>query len=172
MAAFIAVVFTGAVFTGAAPTPAAEKWADPALPVTQGLEIWLDATRLPAAYEANGTSPPRAGGTVAAWYDASGHHRDATQDAPGRRPAFRTDLAKDYSSDGAAAVAFDGRDDGLLASVAGLDLHDFTVFVVAAPFSNGGTFRGFVSLNERRAAKRAYRRASISRSREPIRAAD
>ncbi|HBI42408.1 MAG TPA: hypothetical protein DDY78_06045, partial [Planctomycetales bacterium] len=32
----------------------AEKWADSALPVTDGLELWLDAGRLNAARKAHG----------------------------------------------------------------------------------------------------------------------
>src|SRR5688500_14130003 len=128
------------------PCLAAEPWADSKLPVRDGLELWLDAPRLPAAYEANTSSPPRAGGGVAVWYDASVRKRDAAQDAPGRRPAFRTDLVPGQA---VPVVAFDGRDDGLLCQLAGLALRDFTVFVVAAPFSNAGTFRGFLSANER-----------------------
>src|SRR5436853_7275933 len=72
---------------------AAEKWADPRLPVTDGLDVWFDATTLAAASEANGSSPPRAGGAVATWFDGSGHTRDARQDAPGKRPQYRVDLA-------------------------------------------------------------------------------
>src|SRR5256885_6058008 len=127
---YLLAVMIGAVFAAAPAALAVEKWADPGLKVTDGVELWLDATRLPSAYESNATSPPRAGGAVAVWYDASGHKRDALQDAPGRRPTFRTDLVKGQS---VPALSFDGRDDGLLATVSGLDFHDFTVFVVAAP---------------------------------------
>src|SRR5437868_1942474 len=44
---------------------AAEKWADPRLPVPDGLDVWFDATTLAAASEADGSSPPRAGGSGA-----------------------------------------------------------------------------------------------------------
>src|SRR4051812_43008538 len=123
---------------------AAEKWADPRLPVPDGLDAWFDATTLAAASEANGNSPPRAGGAVATWYDGSGHRRDVRQDAPGKRPQYRVDLAKAQS-----AIQFDGRDDTVVADVAGMELRDFTVFVVGAPFSNAGMFRAFFAVNER-----------------------
>ena len=32
------------------PAPAAEKWADDKLPVTNDLELWLDAAKLSAAH--------------------------------------------------------------------------------------------------------------------------
>lgn len=126
--------------------PAAEQWAHPDLPVTDGLELWLDAGRLAAASAANRVSPPRAGGAVAMWYDGSGKKRDARQDGPGRRPIWRMDLV---SGDAAPVLQFDGRDDVLVSDVAGAGLDDFTVFVVAAPFSNAGGFRAIVSANER-----------------------
>ena len=123
----------------------AEKWADPRLPVSEGLEVWLDATTLAAATEANGASPPRAGGAVATWFDASGTKRDARQDAPGKRPVY----VPDRGSPKAPVVQFDGRDDAVLADVDGLDLRDFTLFVVASPYSNQGLFRAMLAVNER-----------------------
>ena len=128
------------------PAPAAEKWADPNLPVADGLGLWLDATRIAAAAEAGGASPPREGGAVSVWHDGSGTKRDARQDAPGRRPVFRTGMT---GTRAAPVVQFDGRDDGLLADVPGIDLKNFTVFVVACPFSNRGAFRAMLSTNVR-----------------------
>ena len=130
---------------GSVASHAAEPWADPALPVTDGLELWLDATRTPAASEANALASPRPGGALYAWHDGSGHKRDARQDGPGRRPVWRTDLASGPAS---PVVQFDGRDDVLVADVTGVDLRDFTVFAVAAPFSSGA-FRAVLSTNER-----------------------
>ena len=123
----------------------AEPWADPAMPVTNGLEFWLDATRVPQASGANAASPPRTGGALAAWHDASGRKRDARQDAPGRRPVFAEVGAKQP----APVVQFDGRDDALVADVDGIDLRDFTLFIVAAPYSNQGLFRAMFAVNER-----------------------
>ena len=61
-----------------------EKWADPALPVTDGLQLWLDAGRLNAARLARGEKEFADGDKVEIWCDASGRGRDLTQkDAPG-----------------------------------------------------------------------------------------
>ena len=43
-------------FALTAPAPAVEPWADPKLPVTDGLELWLDAARIDAAAKANKAS--------------------------------------------------------------------------------------------------------------------
>lgn len=148
---WLLVALLAAAFPGA--SSAAEKWADARLPVAEGLEVWLDATTLPAASGANGVSPPRAGGGVGVWYDGSGKKRDARQDAPGKRPQWRVDLAEPQADFGelsrVAVIQFDGRDDTLVAEVAGLNLRDFTVFVVGAPFSNQGMFRALLAVNER-----------------------
>src|SRR5439155_3984131 len=48
-------------------------------------------------------------------------------------------------ADGGAAVRFDGVDDCLGATGPHLDLDEFTVFVLAAPRSNAGSFRAFFS---------------------------
>ena len=45
-------------FTLTASAPAVEPWADPKLPVTDGLELWLDASRIDAAAKANKASLP------------------------------------------------------------------------------------------------------------------
>ena len=45
-AVVIAVLITGAA-------DAAEKWADPAMPVGDGLILWVDAGRLPQAWKAH-----------------------------------------------------------------------------------------------------------------------
>ena len=89
----------------------------------------------------------RAGGAVAAWYDAV---RPQARRALAERPRPPARLPHRPRRRRAAPVLqFDGRDDVLVADVAGLDLHDFTLFVVAAPFSNAGGFRALLSANER-----------------------
>ena len=140
----LSVVLT--LFLPSGGASAAEPWADSKLPVTEGLQVWLDATRITAATEAGGASPPREGGAVAVWHDASGNNRDVRQDAPGRRPVFRTDMKV---SRPAPVVQFDGRDDGLLADVLGLGLKGFTLFVVASPYSNHGGYRALLAANVR-----------------------
>lgn len=123
-----------ALVLSAAAAPAAEPWADPKLPVTAGLELWLDAAR------ASGTTPPPHDGKLETWFDASGkgHHlRQPKADArPTRLPAG-----------GAAVVRFDGLDDHLRAVQQKAELDTFTVFVVAVPRQNPGGFRGVLAFN-------------------------
>src|SRR5258708_2364276 len=48
---------------------AAEPWADRGLGVTNGLVLWLDASRQEQARHAAGISPLFSGGAVDVWYD-------------------------------------------------------------------------------------------------------
>jgi putative heme-binding domain-containing protein len=107
------------------------------LPVRDGLEVWYDAQRLEAPDE----DLPFDGVSVAVWPDASGHGRDARQEHESARPQLVA-IGDDR------VVRFDGEDDHL--RVLGLDrsLEAATVFIVAAPRSNAGGFRGFLSANE------------------------
>jgi putative heme-binding domain-containing protein len=111
-------------------SPAAEPWADPKLPVRDGLELWLDAT----------TEPAPADGKLAAWRDASGKGRHLSQDKPDARPAL-------LKVGGAAVVRFDGIDDHLRATKQAAELKAFAAFVVAAPRQNLGNFRGLLAFN-------------------------
>src|SRR5262245_58377084 len=70
----------------AAPPPAprqqasaVERWADPDLPVTAGLEVWLDARRQNDARRALGKPEAADGDPVDTWYDGSGHGRHLLQ---------------------------------------------------------------------------------------------
>jgi putative heme-binding domain-containing protein len=99
---------------------AQEAWADPALPVKDGLELWLDATRP---------------GPEDVWPDASGRKRELRAPSPDARPRR---LKTSFS--------FDGKDDRLVAR--GLpELRDFTLVLVAAPRSNAGFYRALASAN-------------------------
>ena len=118
---------------------AAEPWADPKLPVTDGLELWLDATRLDAASKANKVDIPY-DGKLAVWFDASGKARHLRQPLAASRPA----LLKLGES---AIVRFDGEDDHLRLSGQQGELKAFTIVIVVAPRSNLGLFRGFFALN-------------------------
>jgi len=128
---------------------ASEPWADPVLPVTGGLELWLDASRLPAP---QGTLPALVDGeAVAAWPDASGARRDARQAAIEQRP--RLILASDDDAGGggagpAWAVRFDGRDDLLALGGLGERLEQCTLIVAAVPLSNAGGFRALTAFRE------------------------
>jgi len=121
---------------GAAPRPL-EPWADPGLKVTRGLALWLDAGRLNAARKAHGQPEVSDGMRVDSWSDASGRGWDLTQPREDARPKYL---------DG--ALRFDG--EATFLERAGLKerLGEFTLFVVAAPLSNGGGFRAFAAIHQ------------------------
>jgi putative heme-binding domain-containing protein len=125
----------------AAPSFAAEDWADPNLKVTEGLEFWLDASRQNAARQAAKRPELVNGQGVTIGYDASGRGRHLEQPDADARPFFHT-------ADGHAALRFDGERQHLTLAGIGRSSKDVTVFVVAVPFSNGGTFRGFLAMNQ------------------------
>ncbi|QDV37764.1 ThuA domain-containing protein [Tautonia plasticadhaerens] len=120
-----------------APTRPVETWADPGLTLTRGLVLWLDAGRLNAAREGYGLPEVVNGSAIDVWHDASGHGRHLVQPRVDVRPTFE---------DG--AVRFDGIASHLERQGADLRLEGFTLFLVAAPFSNAGGFRGFLALNQ------------------------
>jgi putative heme-binding domain-containing protein len=108
--------------------------------VTAGLELWLDAGRQNAARQAYGRPALRPGQILDTWYDASGHRRHLIQKDIPAQPVLTVD--GDHT-----AVRFDGRQQHF--SLPGLrrSSREVTVFVVAAPFSNRGNFRGLLALN-------------------------
>jgi putative heme-binding domain-containing protein len=119
-------------------TPAAESPSDAALPVREGLELWLDAARI-------AEPAPATGETVARWRDQSGNRRDLVQDNPAAQPTYQDRLAKGTTP----VVRFDGMDDWLGKTDLDLSRRELTIFVVAAPHSNGGWFRAILSANKR-----------------------
>ena len=123
---------------------AVESWADPHLTVTQGLELWLDASRVSAAAAAHDRALSPGHQELEVWYDASGKRRDARQTAAARQPKLWSDLTPDPTQ---AVVHFDGLADGLTISNGCGAIEQFTLFVVATPYSNIGRFRGFISAN-------------------------
>jgi putative heme-binding domain-containing protein len=126
---------------------AAEDWADPALKVTDGLEVWLDAARQNAARRAAKLPELAAGQALATWFDASGKQRHLTQKDAADQPLFT-------SSDGYTAVRFDGERQYLTRSAINRGYQAVTVFLVAAPFTNAGDFQGFLAMNQ--AARNDY----------------
>ena len=114
-----------------------ESWAEPGLKVTRGLLLWLDAGRLNAARKAFGRSELSDGSRVGVWYDGSGNGRHFAQLREQAQPVYQ---------DG--ALRFDGAASYLERAGAGMRLEDFTIFVVAAPFSNAGDFRAFLATHE------------------------
>src|SRR5215207_8173509 len=102
---------------------AVEKWADPALPVKDGLSIWLDATRQTAAWAANGKEV--AGGEpLDVVYDASGNGRHFAQPVRDAQPKL-------IVAEQQAAVRFDGKDDHLRCFERDATIENATVFLVA-----------------------------------------
>jgi putative heme-binding domain-containing protein len=112
----------------------------PQLPVTDGLEVWLNAKQSVADTTLGGAVPVE-GQPIELWSDASGRQRDARQPIPTARP----ELIRVGSS---ALFRFDGVDDHF--RVTGLDctLEPARVFVVAAPRENPGGFRALLAANE------------------------
>ncbi len=107
-----------------------EPWADPRLPVREGLQAWLDAGR--------GTSDEKPGAALEVWRDASGRRRDFAQPETKARPRL-------IAAEGRSFVRFDGLDDFLEAGGFDADIADATAFVVAAPATNLGGFRGLLA---------------------------
>jgi putative heme-binding domain-containing protein len=114
-----------------------EPWADPGLKVTRGLRLWLDAGRLNAARKAHGLPEVSDGMRVDTWYDASGHGWDVTQTREDARPTFLE-----------GALRFDGEATYLERPGLKTRMGEFTLFVVAAPLSNGGGFRAFAAMHQ------------------------
>jgi hypothetical protein len=130
-----ALVLGVAALAGAARAGATiERWADPKLPIVEGLELWLDAAR------ANGDQLAPRDGKLEVWYDASGKGRHLRQPVAEARP---TRLPAGDS----VVVRFDGLDDHLRAVRQATELATFTVFVVAAPRQNPGGFRAVLAFN-------------------------
>jgi putative heme-binding domain-containing protein len=119
------------------PTRQLESWADPGLKVTRGLVLWLDAGRLNAARKAYGRADLPDGSRVAVWYDGSGNGRHLAQIHADAQPLYL-----------AGGLRFNGKSTSLERPGAAARLEDFTLFIVAAPFSNAGGFRAFLATHE------------------------
>ncbi len=113
---------------------AAEKWSDPALPVQDGLELWLDASR------ATGATPIPAESKLKQWQDASGKNRALQSPDANAQPSL-------LKIGNAAIARFDGIDDQLRATGLGAKLDSFTIVIVAAARQNVGGFSALMALN-------------------------
>ena len=111
----------------ARPTSAAEP------PVLPGLELWLDAA---AAGRDNAS-----GKSLSKWDDRSPLKRAAVQAKSDHQPKL-------VKVEDAWVVRFDGEDDHLRVMDVKQSLKSFTLFVVAAPHSNHGFFRGLFAFNQ------------------------
>jgi putative heme-binding domain-containing protein len=123
---------------GKAATP--EPWSDAGLPVREGLEIWLDANREGAARAAHHLPVLTSGAPLDYWHDASGHKRNVSQRIPEARPKLIVAGTGTY-------LAFDGKDDALTSGNLGTKLTNASIFILAAPRSNAGFFRGLLAIN-------------------------
>jgi hypothetical protein len=119
--------------------PAAEPWADPKMPVRDGLELWLDARTLDAAAKAT-RDRVVIDGRLAVWPDGSGRSRHVRQPLSAARPRV-------VKAGGAPLVRFDGENEHLRFTGGRGELKAFTAFVVVIPRNNPGDFRGFFALN-------------------------
>jgi putative heme-binding domain-containing protein len=124
----------------APPQAGIEPWADPGLAVPDGLELWLDATRVGAARQSLKQAALRSGDALDIWLDASGHGRHVRQEVSDARPHL-------VQLGDAWVVRFDGLDDHLRRTGLNWATEAFTLFVVAAPHDNPGDFRGFFAAN-------------------------
>src|SRR5436189_1752256 len=106
------------------PACGAEKWADPSLKLTNGLILWLDASRQTAAWQAHGKLVPPADALVDVLYDTSGQGLHLTQHVREAQP--RLVRAGDQ-----AVIRFDGKDDFLGLTGTSRKLERFTLFVHA-----------------------------------------
>jgi putative heme-binding domain-containing protein len=132
----LAYVLTGAVSGGEI-----ERWADPALPVKENLVLWLDAGKQAAARAAVSLSAASPRGPVGLVFDGSGSRLDLVQRNGEAQPRL-------VALQDRAVLRFDGKDDCLERSSAHLKLEAATIFLVAAPASNLGGFRGLLSGNQ------------------------
>jgi putative heme-binding domain-containing protein len=117
---------------GQAPAWGIEPWADAHLPVTERLELWLDASR-PTGL----AMEPADGAAIAQWSDASGHGRHLMQADQETQPMLTT--AGDWQ-----AVRFDGKQQHLTLQGAHDRFEELTLFVVGTAWSNRGTFRAWL----------------------------
>ena len=127
---YIITALASVIFFISSSSYAAEPWADPKLPVHDGLEFWLDATR------ATGDRRLPADGKLNKWRDASGKNRNLKPPDASAQPSL-------LKIGNAAIVRFDGIDDHLRAVKLGAKLDSFTVVLVAAPRQQHGRFRRF-----------------------------
>ncbi len=114
------------------------RWADSTIPLKEGLELWLDASRENEAREAHYMNRLADAQAMEVWHDSSGKSRHLTQWSSVFRPLWRN-----------GAVEF--LDDDYLAALIspGLESRECTIFVVASPTRADGDFPGMFSAARR-----------------------
>jgi putative heme-binding domain-containing protein len=121
---------------------AIEPWADKALPVKDGLALWLDAGAEVAAAKATGAKFEKDNVPAGVWHDGSGNKRDARQDNAAAQPKLGTAYP-------AKIFAFDGKAQHFVVKADGLELKEATVVVFARVKSNAGGYRALISGSEK-----------------------
>ena len=114
-------------------------WADKNLQVQNGLQLWLDASRVNESRTTANLPALASGDVIAAWNDARTGRRLEQADLK-----FQPKLIKVGE---AWVMRFDGEDDHFRLLKTGRKLEATTVFVVVAPHSNPGDFRGIFATN-------------------------
>jgi len=134
---------------------AAEPWADPKLPPIEGLALWFDVSRLEGSARGENERAAAVGEPVAILKDASGLGNDAIQADETLQPKLLRIGANEANSGTletshtCRVLRFDGSDDHLRITDFNKQYNSLTLFIVAAPQSNSGDYRGFVSFNQR-----------------------
>jgi putative heme-binding domain-containing protein len=118
-----------------------ESWSDPSLGVRRGLVLWIDVGRQAAARAARGLPGSAPGSATEIVVDGSGARHHLVQRRAESQPRL-------VSASGRSVLRFDGKDDCLEAAGLDLKLDGLTIFLVAAPRSNLGGFRGLLSGNQ------------------------
>jgi putative heme-binding domain-containing protein len=120
--------------------------AEDELPVKEGLELWLDARSVAGTVGEPGARPLDPMRSVANWPDQSGKGRDLVQRVSEKQPTVQRPVP---AMPQAAAVRFDGQDDSLFLAGPRKDYRELTLFIVAAPQTNLGGFRGLLAFNKK-----------------------
>ncbi len=115
-------------------------WADKGLEVRDGLLLWLDASRVNDARTTSGVAELSSADAVDHWPSAAGAQPNASQANKAAQPKL-------INVGDSWVLRFDGDDDHLRILDMGSVLNSATIFVVAAPHSNRGDFRGFFAAN-------------------------
>ena len=131
---FITTALFAFFFLSGLSSYAAEPWANADLPVRDGLEFWLDASR------ATADVPPPVDGKLKQWRDASGKNRTFLSPEISSQPSL-------LKIGNAAIVRFDGIDDHFRAVNQNASLDAFTIVMVAAPRQNPGHFSALMAFN-------------------------
>ncbi|HSI64960.1 MAG TPA: hypothetical protein VLE43_17670, partial [Candidatus Saccharimonadia bacterium] len=109
--------------------------------VKEGLLLWMEAGNQASLRQSASLPPLLNRQAVDIWLDGSGTHTQAAQPVADRRPIL-------VSSEDAAFLRFDGKDD-FLSLMAGRKLAPaVTIFVLAAPKKNAGAFSALLSTAE------------------------